>query len=1058
MREIKFNLITYKPIRVYSSKYGTYFTAKKTAHIDRIGPTLAAPAENLTIEEILKILPKDVEKAKRSCIQMMDIDTFALKEYTPIDRWNGCIFIDLDIYKSHIFDGQPNVSKHLQTLYDEVTIKLCDMNECFYYAERSSSGGFHFIFNYKVDPTQENFDKCAQYTKKIIYEAGDMYKEWKDILNDEGVFDPVYMRPYQRAYITGIDAMLNYNHTGDILQCELDAIYVRDRKHEAENNKKNTYELATFEPKGEYETDHNKRFYIYTALKRVTPDEKTCNDYYWRLCEHFKLYKSYTIKDFKKEFNYAQIDESTAYVPILKKYGIKINTNILHYHIGEDGYLSDVIDDILEQAQVGINMIKAGTGVGKNQTWISYNKKKLADPLSANDKPILIIEPLNSIIETKYDDDVSVVTGSKTFPRKITGYGMWITNYNKVLSKTQDGWKMMDNAKEWFSQFEMVIIDESHIIIKDSFRADVLTEFVKTIQAASKSTKIIMQTATEMDERELFDIDKTFIIHKPVKRKSKFIFRRFNQTQTPKFKIQEVVCLCNYYIRQNRKVYIYWNNASLQILNSFKETYEKPERVAIFHKRNTGSEDMQYISENHELGDKYDILLTSVYFGVGNDLNDKCDAAVIIIGNNTWQEDLQVIGRWRNSPNVEICEIITDDREYEFIESTATFTNNRRIELQKWYNYYRNIWNDKHRRDKSVMINKKSYMMKSVEDIYILAVMTSSDIYHSGFNVKINNLSDTYYSIRMKTDYTRPLECNYEYVDAVKEFNKKIKEVRDKEKANIMAGTPNWDVVNKDTKLDKFAHLWGKLKLYGVDKILDPRIIALSSNYNMLDTWVRYYRTIMSGNTDLPEIYALMWFRDKLKNKTSKELKTMSETMMEFVDGADSYEFSELDQYIIYAYIIWLWYRNNNDDKRPILGNYYSNFKFNCINFLNMPDELIEKMNEQIYNVDPHIQDKYTETNEFFGEILETSTVIEEIKSWVDVKKLIICVDNHLKEKENIYYAILKALKHKNGGRPTGSKGSKRKVIIAGVEYANSKEAQEKLGKSAAWVTKYKQK
>lgn len=1061
MREIKFNLITYSPIRVYSKDKNSYFIARETDQIARLDPNTPAPAENLDIEEILKRLPKGVEKSKRSCVQLFDIDTFALKEYVDMNKWNGCIFIDLDIYHSDIINGKPNIEETLDFLYDRIINVLIETNDCFYYAERSSSGGFHFLFNYKVEPTRTNFDKCAKHTREMIYAAGNEFIEWKQILDSEGVFDSIYTRPYQRVFITGIDAVVNYNHTGEISQEMLDSIEVIDRQAIKDANAKKIYQLVSFNPDGEYVTNHNERFYIYTALKRITPDEKTCNAYYHALCDHFATYKSYTKDDFKKEFSYAQIDESTAHVHKLKKYGIRVNENVLHYHLDDNEYMSNVINDILEQTENGINLLLAPTGVGKNQTWINYNKEMLADPLSASNKPILMIEPLNSIIETKYDSDVCVVTGSKTFPKIMAGYAMYVTNYNKVLVKTpENGWKLKENLAQWFSQFEMVIIDESHIIIKDSFRADVLTEFVKTINEASKHTKIILQTATPMDEKELFNINKTFVIHKEPKRKAKMIFRRFNSTpENTKFRIQEVICLCNYYMERGRKVYIYWNNASLQILNSFKATCEHPERVAIFHKRNTGEDDMKYISEEHELGENYDILLTSVYFGVGNDLNDKCDAAVIIIGNNTWQEDLQVIGRWRNSPNVEICEIITDDNEYKFVENTAIITGNRNVELCKWEKQYTSIWCDKRNRDKSIIINKKSYSLKSKEDIHILAVMRSSEVYHSGFNVKVEMLSNPYYNIRMKTDYTRPLECNAEYMEQVRDFNKSVKNVRNEQKAKIMLGTPDWKVINKDTKLERFAKIWPKLKTFGVDKILSAKEISANSNYNMLDLWLRYYKSLISENTDCAEIYALLWFRDKLHLKTSEEIEQMKMNVGEYIDvyeGVnDVYKLNEYDQYVIYAYIIWLWYRNNGENTNQIVGNYYSTFKFNCEQFLRMPNGLVAKIEEHLDDVNPNKKNPYTETDDFFNEVFKTTTTGTEIKHWVDINKLISCIDPDRRKEKNWHSEIVKCLRYKYGGRPYGVY---KPVKINGVEYRSSQEAQVVLGKSAAWVSIHKEK
>ena len=80
-------------------------------------------------------------------------------------------------------------------------------------------------------------------------------------------------------------------------------------------------------------------------------------------------------------------------------------------------------------------------------------------------------------------------------------------------------------------------------------RSDVLIPFVDAINKISKYTKVILQTATPMEEDKIFDIATTIIVDKKLDKKIKYIYRYCNEGD--KFEIQQLNELCEYYLNQN---------------------------------------------------------------------------------------------------------------------------------------------------------------------------------------------------------------------------------------------------------------------------------------------------------------------------------------------------------------------------------------------------------------------------------------------------------------------------------------------------------------------------
>ena len=953
MTDVKFFFLKFRKGWFWSNpKQGYYYS---TNIQDQIWEHKGVPCSGslLPLSDILKNLTVTDKKAERDALMRFNTDYFPLKENVKLDQWNGIIFIDLDMKNSTRFNNNYLVKGKSRQLYNDLYDILTHIaSDNFYYIEHSSSfTGIHLMFWFDCEHTRENFFKCVVWCKNLLYDKihNNEYKTIDDfniIIREfdgsSGVLDPVYERPYQKCYITGIDHIINDNISGkcdlsNIVLSEKQLIKVSDtcnRTDEDNNGKKYIYEAVYKNGTKKYLTDHNERFRIATALKKVTHNKEEWNILWRQLCARFILYKSYTLRTFYNEFNYDALDVTYGSAYILEKYDFTVTENEFHIDL-KDGYLGDKRDEILSLMYTGVNILYSPAGSGKTTVWTEWNKILSDDVLNFN-KPVLVIEPMNSIIESKYDDKVITVTGSKKFPKYFTGYSMYVTNYNKLLKKTGDKWGMRDDIDEFFNNFGYIIIDESHLVIKDSFRCDVLIPFIKSINKAAEHSCIILQTATPMQENEIFDLKSKIICYKYRDWDTKWIFRVCNNN---KFNVTDLVNLVNYYSNNGRKVYVYWNNASLQLLNSFKSVYKNSDAVAIYHKRNRGDIAMQRINKYHYMeyhGDdddyKYEVLLSSVYFGVGNDINDEDDAAVIIVGNNPWEEDIQAVSRFRNSKDVEICQIIKPD-EIDFVNKTwdenITWGKILNDERNKLYR----LWHDKNVKENSIIVGQQSYRINSEDDIEILAVMQASDIYNSYMSVKKAKIQDPYYSFYLKNKI-KPLEVNDDFKNELKEYNSQLKNIRNDLKKEILSGKYDYDTINKDTKMVRFTELCKRLRKYELIEKIGVDIIKKSTNYNMLNVFSYYYKAIKNKNIDYPELYALLWYRKMYDiNKANDIITTEKDNLLNGVTNNDYWKFI--------AYIIFIHNKNKEDKDFKIQGNYISKFKWYCSLFISMSDNII---------------------------------------------------------------------------------------------------------------------
>ena len=1083
--QIKFNY--YIPRKYFNKKENAWSFSKPSGKdVMQIG----------TIEDIQKFVKPTFVKEECPLIQAFTCGYRMTKSTLNFDYWNNVTFTDIDT-KNYFKDK--NISIDINKLHEHIHRQaIIDYPNNYVCSYVTASGlGFRIIWYWDCDKSKDNFDKCAmltdEYARNIFYSFGDAFKEMIDY---DGVLDKCSKSSLQCMYLWQSPLFNDYTKIstfGEINKDDFDKV-----SDTVENIKKSytqivdntaSYEITKVDIKGMFRTKHMGRFKDYTTLKRLTPNKTECDNIWRELCKHFEEYvdsegKHHTYDTFIKEFNYDQIDENTANISRLSKYGIYVDDKKIYHHLSDNQYLGDILDKLLEESPIGVSIWQAPTGSGKNTCWINYNNRILATERDKH-KPILIVEPLNSINMTKYekDENIEVFIKSKRFPEKIEGYKMCATNYNKLLRKDIDGnWVVREDAEQFLSQFELIVIDESHILTKDNFRSDIIVKFINTIKQVSNKIKIILQTATPMAEKELFYnlVQRHFIITKKSNKTINLNFLRYDNRNGGNFSITDLILKVRQNAEQGILTYIYYNNAALNTLKKFRELYGNPDKTAIFHKENDDDISMQRIKEYHVMdsknykGDdmideyKYDVLLSSVYFGVGNDLNDEQDACVIIVGNNTWQEDIQAIGRFRNSKHIDVS-IILRTFEYNEFNNTKGYMPKIKQEIEDKYRNNREKFKDRTIREYSVIINKKAWRMTCEEDARPIAVMEAYDKYCSLYEVKIKNLSDPYYGINVNPGFEQFLDA--EEVDETKleEFNDKCKSVIKQEKINMLNEIYNYDIINKYPTLIEFKSFVRQLINNGVVIKFGVSFCVEAKNQKMLKCFCKYFRKLKARTLDYAELLALLFFVEQ-------------DNSNEYQKGI-SYKLTKRRYNSIIAYMMFETLLNKNADKLPgrmLSTSYYTDFYADCKLFDAMPDEMID----MFYSTNS-VKENVTLDNaaiiEFFdesGQNVDLDLNDVRIHSTRDIMKQ--CKQNKAYESENnaqfdriVKYClnICNAAKIENG-KKGGKSGVKKCVILkamptktlskyglnVGDEYESGDELADKTGVKKCTITTWRKK
>lgn len=1044
---IKFYFQKYKKGTYWSENNKTTFDSNNIGNQVWLADGVPCKGECLTLEEILPKLNKTTKKSERDLIMRFEVNEFPIADKTDFSKWDGIIFVDIDAQHSKSLRSLP-IEAQKNYMFDIQNQLEMDCIDTFYYIEHSSSGvGMHIMFYYECPRTKDYFLKAAEYTKDLLFNM--KYRDFGKVIQEiderpgeqlnKKTFDEVYKKPFQKCYLTGIDGSINEYCTGNINITELDKYEVKYTATTLADLPADGYEYTvkkidvashmTTRDWGERRSD------IY-AVKLLEPNQ----DKAYKLIEHIAQFYIHErndgrlVNEMKSMYN--SLDVKYADLDRLKRFGIYINKDVKHIHLSDNQYLGDILDKLLEESPIGVSLWQAPTGGGKTTAWINLNKQILNSEVEH--KPIVIVEPLISIVKSKYDDDVIDVTGSKQFPEQLNGYGMYVTNFNKFVRKDKDTGEYVprDGIVEYMSQFGLIVIDESHTLAKDRFRANVLIPFIRVIDEISKKVKVIIQTATPMAENELLDIKRKFIITKKPDKDINVSFKRLENNKIMPYYLNSLVQVN---VNEGRNTYIYWSNAPVDKLEDFRASYHYPENVGIFHKKDIDGDDSKHnVSTYHVLDSKnykgaesivtykYNVFLSSVYFGVGNDLDDPEDATVIIVGIKTWQEIVQVIGRFRNSKNIVVYIILTKS-DCEFLDSTVEHPRTLQQRIKFWKEEYDKIWYDKENKEKSITIYGQSYMLFSRADVRPYAVIRASEQHNQTMKAIVDNLTSEYYNIKVDDDYNQYLviDDGEDSKNKHNKFARQLKKVRDKAIRAIMEGKIDASIkaqIHKDTKLAKFKPLCDNIKQYGIHKILDADFIAKRSNWNMLSLFINIYKKLLNRKVEYEELYAFVWYR--MQANTDDIVKVWDR------------EITKAECNAIFAYIRFVCLKNKDKNNYKVKGLYYTQFKYKCKLFATIPNELIymlwktKSMYESVYQSNLAIRQFFEDD---YDMLLPSATKLDNTKiSSLDdvVAQTTHNIQYYIDNNKEVSYVLARIFNIDNVCVKAGGKAGVKKCVI----------------------------
>lgn len=613
-------------------------------------------------------------------------------------------------------------------------------------------------------------------------------------------------------------------------------------------------------------------------------------------------------------------------------------------HLEDDEYIGSKADEVFGCIKTGINILIAGVGTGKTSLWIERDKNMKEDMLNISMmKSTIITEPYNAILNTKFGDggyECPIYKGSRHLSWNTLDKGLSAANYKKLV-------ELGNKQNIYWDSIDYIVCDESHLLTKEYFRSGDLIRMIEFINEAAKHIPVVLMTGTPSDELEIFKDVNTIYIDKPDRREIYYRWLRFTPDKNVigKWDVLALKSFIEALVKnEHRKVYVYDGNGSLR---SFKKLMRvMPDiRCCIYHKRHiddvmSSSEDMTYIDTYHELGDKYDVLLSSCYFGVGNDLNDECDTACIIVGNHTWQEDVQVVGRWRNSKNIKTYCVLTHQSE----ERNAS-KKMKDLMIKDAEKDIRKIFNDYINRENNITIGSCMIHIDNSKDIPLLALMKVHEAYNTPIEYKREKLGDNYFLV--DDNQICPLRwVDTDIIDA-QHIIKIMKDEDNIEKKNFLIQLIDGEELiwhNEDGKLLR----WQKCAKYIFDhyrKLFDE--IYVNGDYgkkfsklNSLELFCRISRRYNAApnadRIDWAEVKALHWYMTELGKV---DLKEKNEEYLE--KSGISYE----EHISIVSYILMVnWTNKDAQTDKLVECDYYDKFNERCHWYNNMHDEMIRTL------------------------------------------------------------------------------------------------------------------
>lgn len=501
------SLLLFEPNRrCWSNKSLRYYTSNDIQDQIWETPEKTFGVLNVTLEEAIKTndAHKGGDKHSRNALFLMNNPTAPVKNETSFDKWSGYIFVDLDLNKVN-----PKLNKDQSLkLLDALDYALqCEAPHNYKYIEHSSSEiGIHIIFGFDVEKTEYNFHKYAKYVYETLHNIDKYIKDFSKIIDQKGVFDPVYDRPWQKLYITG------FNHIIHNISGSIDDINVEYEEKELNDIiiEGNGIIIETETRDVETELHYTDRFVVFNTLKHnAIPIDKAreiTSKIYDLIGHKSKHTKNEWFSECKGVYKQNTTLNTKRGISLLSRLGFDIgsttqNDNDDTNKIKLESYISEVKDvetliyKKLEQA-IRLSMT-APTGTGKTEFI-----KLFSSYLLKQNRCVLTLTPQNTTndLYTKLNRTHHLRKNNpKARNRNANLIGTQTNNYEFKLDKMNIMlWDQLYKYTDVLKDNDVVIIvDEAHKIIEDTYRP-----------AAEQAFKILNEhkgmelyiTATEIQE------------------------------------------------------------------------------------------------------------------------------------------------------------------------------------------------------------------------------------------------------------------------------------------------------------------------------------------------------------------------------------------------------------------------------------------------------------------------------------------------------------------------------------------------------------------------------
>lgn len=330
--------------------------------------------------------------------------------------------------------------------------------------------------------------------------------------------------------------------------------------------------------------------------------------------------------DYYKNFINSEVDLTESKIIIGTNIDKIKDPNVLKIHLNSNEFISTYKDKVSSFLTVGLNFLVAPPGVGKTtfiEDLCNDNKVSNFDELDglSDSRGVLLVLPYTSIITAKFNDGKADTTKMVSIHGDISVRSF---STGDDVCMTYDKFTQL-SVEELETNFRVIAIDESHILMTSSFRGLVGGKSIELVKKISK-IPVILMTGTPCTENKYLNFKRIIKITKTENRTKSVTFVECKDMDDVYVKI--ATRIVGAFQMGQRVLYPTnkgWNftNKVIGHINAIREMFgiKKPFKYDYYKRSNMDSEAVNDINNNKTFGD-VDLIFCTDYLSVGIDIND----------------------------------------------------------------------------------------------------------------------------------------------------------------------------------------------------------------------------------------------------------------------------------------------------------------------------------------------------------------------------------------------------------------------------------------------------